>query len=287
MRSPLIVAITAGLAVATLAAQQTPPLTPDIPDRFDAPTNGYDYVKRDVMIPMRDGVKLHTVIVVPKGARNAPDAADANAIQRLRSRATQPVAAHGRDAAAVRRALRRRRLHPRLSGRSRQVRIRRRVRDDAPAARAAEHKHRRSLHRRVRHDRLAGEERARIERPRRHGGQLVRGIHRGHGARESASGAQGGCSRESDGRRLDGRRLVSLRRVPADEPRLLRRPDHGSWRGRRPSCARATTTTRTSGAPDRQATSRKPPASISFPGGARSPSIRPTTRSGRRRRSTR
>ena len=33
---------------------------------------GFDYVKRDVMIPMRDGVKLHTVIVLPKGARNAP-----------------------------------------------------------------------------------------------------------------------------------------------------------------------------------------------------------------------
>ena len=32
----------------------------------------FDYVKRDVMIPMRDGVKLHTVIVVPKGAARAP-----------------------------------------------------------------------------------------------------------------------------------------------------------------------------------------------------------------------
>jgi len=29
-------------------------------------------VRRDVMIPMRDGVKLHTVILVPKGARGAP-----------------------------------------------------------------------------------------------------------------------------------------------------------------------------------------------------------------------
>src|SRR5207249_832153 len=51
---------------------QTPPLTPDIPSKYDAPTASYDYVKRDVMIPMRDGVKLHTVIVVPKGAKNAP-----------------------------------------------------------------------------------------------------------------------------------------------------------------------------------------------------------------------
>ena len=40
--------------------------------RFEAPTAGYDYVKRVVMVPMRDGVKLYTVIVVPKGAKDAP-----------------------------------------------------------------------------------------------------------------------------------------------------------------------------------------------------------------------
>ena len=63
----------AGIAIASPGAQQqTAPLTPDIPPHFDAPTSGYDYVKREVMVPMRDGVKLHTVIVVPKGARNAP-----------------------------------------------------------------------------------------------------------------------------------------------------------------------------------------------------------------------
>jgi len=44
----------------------------DIPKSFTVPTAGDDYVKREVMIPMRDGVKLHTVIVIPKGARNAP-----------------------------------------------------------------------------------------------------------------------------------------------------------------------------------------------------------------------
>src|SRR6185369_12355494 len=31
----------------------------------------FDYVRREVMIPMRDGVKLHTIILVPKGAKNA------------------------------------------------------------------------------------------------------------------------------------------------------------------------------------------------------------------------
>src|SRR5215831_15574844 len=44
----------------------------DIPKNFTPPTADYDYVKREAMIPMRDGVKLYTVIVVPKGARNAP-----------------------------------------------------------------------------------------------------------------------------------------------------------------------------------------------------------------------
>src|SRR3989454_10095077 len=66
------IALVTVLIGSLISAQQTPPLTPDIPAKFDAPTSKYDYVKRDVMIPMRDGVKLHTVIVVPKGARNAP-----------------------------------------------------------------------------------------------------------------------------------------------------------------------------------------------------------------------
>ncbi|WP_297506311.1 CocE/NonD family hydrolase [uncultured Caulobacter sp.] len=34
-------------------------------------TQGFDFERRDVMIPMRDGVKLHTVILVPKGASHA------------------------------------------------------------------------------------------------------------------------------------------------------------------------------------------------------------------------
>jgi hypothetical protein len=44
----------------------------DIPKTFTAPTTDNDYIKREAMIPMRDGVKLYTVIVLPKGARNAP-----------------------------------------------------------------------------------------------------------------------------------------------------------------------------------------------------------------------
>src|ERR1044071_2713697 len=70
-RALLAVALVA-LGVLGHAQTQTPPLTPDIPAKFDAPVAGYDYVKRVAMIPMRDGVKLYTVIVVPKGAKNAP-----------------------------------------------------------------------------------------------------------------------------------------------------------------------------------------------------------------------
>src|SRR5689334_17279947 len=62
------------LLVATICAQlvmgQT--LPPETPQEFKPTNEGFDYVRREVMIPMRDGVKLHTVILVPKGARRAP-----------------------------------------------------------------------------------------------------------------------------------------------------------------------------------------------------------------------
>ena len=59
------------LLAAPLAAQQQAPAG-DIPASFAPPKTDYDYDKRVVMVPMRDGTKLYTVIVVPKGARNAP-----------------------------------------------------------------------------------------------------------------------------------------------------------------------------------------------------------------------
>jgi putative CocE/NonD family hydrolase len=63
-------ALALGLAMTCtgVAAAQTG----DIPEHFHPVTSSFDYVKRDVMIPMRDGVKLHTVLVIPKGAKGAP-----------------------------------------------------------------------------------------------------------------------------------------------------------------------------------------------------------------------
>ncbi len=47
-------------------------LPSETPKDFKPTNDGFEYVRREVMIPMRDGVKLHTVIIVPKRARNAP-----------------------------------------------------------------------------------------------------------------------------------------------------------------------------------------------------------------------
>ena len=44
----------------------------ETPSKFEPTNHGFNYERRIVMIPMRDGIKLHTVILVPKGARNAP-----------------------------------------------------------------------------------------------------------------------------------------------------------------------------------------------------------------------
>jgi putative CocE/NonD family hydrolase len=51
-------------------AQQQP--AGDIPAQFKLVDTANDYIKREVMIPMRDGTKLYTVIVIPKNATNAP-----------------------------------------------------------------------------------------------------------------------------------------------------------------------------------------------------------------------
>ncbi|QJD98875.1 CocE/NonD family hydrolase [Massilia forsythiae] len=84
MKSPLA-ALLASLFVAGAAhAQATVPAAPaapppqypalpsETPADYVAATGDFNYVKRSVMIPMRDGTRLNTVIVVPKGARNAP-----------------------------------------------------------------------------------------------------------------------------------------------------------------------------------------------------------------------
>jgi hypothetical protein len=54
------------------AAQPATSLPSETPAQFKPVTDSFDHVRRDVMIPMRDGVKLHTIILIPRGAKGAP-----------------------------------------------------------------------------------------------------------------------------------------------------------------------------------------------------------------------
>jgi len=65
-------AVAAATFALSPASAQTPPMTPDIAKDFKWPTESYDYVKRVEMVPMRDGVKLYTVMIIPKAAKDAP-----------------------------------------------------------------------------------------------------------------------------------------------------------------------------------------------------------------------
>jgi putative CocE/NonD family hydrolase len=47
-------------------------LPSETPERFETPTGSFEYTRREVMVPMRDGVGLFTVILVPRGAADAP-----------------------------------------------------------------------------------------------------------------------------------------------------------------------------------------------------------------------
>lgn len=72
--------VPAALALPALAAERPAPSPPasypqlpsETPAHFEQPTGDWDYERRVAEIPMRDGVRLHTVILLPKGARDAP-----------------------------------------------------------------------------------------------------------------------------------------------------------------------------------------------------------------------
>jgi putative CocE/NonD family hydrolase len=69
-----------GLSLPALGQSGSPqpaaPLYPgyrsETPAKLEVSSSTFDYTRREAMIAMRDGVKLHTVILVPKGAEHAP-----------------------------------------------------------------------------------------------------------------------------------------------------------------------------------------------------------------------
>ena len=81
-RSSIVLACAAAvtfqiLLPSRMLAQQSPaPQYPNYPSEMPAQlqpvTGSFDFERREAMIAMRDGVHLHTVILVPKGASHAP-----------------------------------------------------------------------------------------------------------------------------------------------------------------------------------------------------------------------
>ncbi|HEX6805647.1 MAG TPA: CocE/NonD family hydrolase [Terriglobales bacterium] len=60
------------LSFAQSAQPQYPNYPSETPAHFEVNQSSWDYTRRAVNIPMRDGVKLHTVLLIPKGAKRAP-----------------------------------------------------------------------------------------------------------------------------------------------------------------------------------------------------------------------
>jgi uncharacterized protein len=65
----------AGLFTAAAVAQapsRVTPMTPDVIESFERTLPSADFIRREAMVPMRDGVKLYTVVVMKKGVAKAP-----------------------------------------------------------------------------------------------------------------------------------------------------------------------------------------------------------------------
>lgn len=58
-------------ATASPPARVTP-MTPDVVDQYERVRPTADFVRREAMVPMRDGVKLFTVVMMKKGTADAP-----------------------------------------------------------------------------------------------------------------------------------------------------------------------------------------------------------------------
>ncbi|HVU31626.1 MAG TPA: glutaryl-7-ACA acylase, partial [Sphingomicrobium sp.] len=68
--------LAAALPLFTIAAAPAPkpvtPMTPDVNASYNPVLPQADFIRREAMVPMRDGTKLYTVIFMKKGTTNAP-----------------------------------------------------------------------------------------------------------------------------------------------------------------------------------------------------------------------
>jgi len=77
VRSACVVLVSFAVAESALSQSaeqkpQYPEYPSETPAHVQPATTGFDFERREVKVPMRDGVKLHAVILVPNGAKGAP-----------------------------------------------------------------------------------------------------------------------------------------------------------------------------------------------------------------------
>ena len=199
-------ALLLGIAAAVLADDAPPERDPAT---FTPQVDTFDYIQREVMIPMRDGVKLYTLILIPRGAQRAPillTRTPYGADERIAQQATARICRRSSTAPTWP-------MMPSCNGGY--IRVLQDVRGkhgsegdyvmNRPLQGPSESHRGRSFHRYLRHHRLAGEEHPGIERQGRHPRHLVRRLHLADGAGASASGAARRGADQRHGRRLDGR----------------------------------------------------------------------------------
>ena len=66
------ISMPAGMRAQQKPAPQYPDYPSEMPAQLKPATGSFDFERREAMITMRDGVHLHTAILVPKGAAHAP-----------------------------------------------------------------------------------------------------------------------------------------------------------------------------------------------------------------------
>ena len=217
LASLLVLSPFAKTALAQTAEKTLPSETPA---KLVPVYSGFDYEKREVMIPMRDGVKLHTVILVPQGAKGAPILLTRTPYN-ASEQASRSNSSH---------------LGPSLYGYDNvtdvivedgYIRVIQDIRGKygsegdyvmtRPLARDDESNASRSLHRYVRHHRLAGQKYSRDEWQGWNPGDFVRRLFAVDGAGKSSPCPKSRRANESHGRRVEGRRLVSQWRIPPAE----------------------------------------------------------------------
>ena len=68
----LVLGSTLSCAVGAAEPRRVTPMTPDVVEAYESTLPSADFIRREAMVPMRDGVKLYTVTVMKKGSTDSP-----------------------------------------------------------------------------------------------------------------------------------------------------------------------------------------------------------------------